>query len=142
MKKLILAILAFLMMGCAGPIINLSNVSPGMTKQDVIQLLGQPESVAMDKNEIILFFLVHDHAFGRDKNRYAFGFRDDKLLGFAPLPEDRQEPRDCGPVDAALGKCGNRIIVNQGDNLGITPNAYGPGIHMDQYGRPVQIVPK
>jgi len=37
-----------------------------------------------------------------------------------------------------------RILINRdiNESQGITIDAYGPGIHMDQYGRPVTITPR
>lgn len=139
MKKLIIVIVTYMLAGCSGPIINLSNVNSGMTKQEIIQLLGYPESARAQNNFTYLYFKIHDHAFGRDKNHYIFAFANDKLVEFAPLPLEYQEE---GPIDKALKLRNNS---NQPVDLGngiITPNAYGPGIHMDQYGRPVQLVPR
>jgi hypothetical protein len=133
MKKIFVAAIAlFLLAGCSGPLINMSTINSGMTKQEVTQRLGEPESARIENGFSYLYFKIHDHAFGRDKNHYIFAFKDEKLVEFAPLPIEYQEE---GPIDKALR------MKNQ-NQLGITPNAYGPGIHMDQYGRPVQLVPR
>jgi outer membrane protein assembly factor BamE (lipoprotein component of BamABCDE complex) len=99
MKKLIITVVVCLIVGCSGPLINLSSVNSGMTKQEVIHLLGAPEGSSFKGDTSYLYFNIHDHAFGRDKNRYVFAFRNDKLVEFAPLPEDQQE---MGPIDRAL----------------------------------------
>ena len=36
---------------------------------------------------------------------------------------------------------GNAGRVDLGVGQTITPNAYGPGVHMNQYGQPVQVAP-
>jgi|GEM_PF-2930271 len=138
MKKLMVAAIALsLLVGCSGPLINMSTINAGMTKQEITTLLGQPESARVQNGFSYLYFKIHDHAFGRDKNHYIFAFSGDKLVEFAPLPPEYQEE---GPIDKAL-----RLSRPQPVNLGsetITPDAYGPGVHMDQYGRPVQLVPR
>jgi hypothetical protein len=138
MKKLMVAAIAlYLLAGCSGPLINMSTINAGMTKQEITSLLGQPESAMAQNGFSYLYFKIHDHAFGRDKNHYIFAFSDDKLVEFAPLPP---EPEEEGLMDKAL-----RLSRQQPATFGnetITPNAFGPGIHMDQYGRPVQLVPR
>lgn len=100
MKRLISTIfILFGLVGCATSRVNMASIIPGMLKPDVIQLLGEPESARFKNNLYYLYFSVHDHAFGRDKNNYVFVFEDNKLIEFAPLPEDQQ---NLGPIDRAL----------------------------------------
>jgi len=124
--------------GC-GPHFTTADLAPGMTQTEVISKLGKPKSGTLTNGEKYLIFKVNDDAFGRSDNFYAVGFKDDKLTSIAPLPESMQE---MGLIDRAL--MGARINQSQTIDLGnttLTPNAYGPGIHMDQYGRPVQVIP-
>ncbi len=133
MKNIFVAAIALsLLSGCSGPLINMRTINAGMTKQEVTQRLGEPESARIENGFSYLYFKIHDHAFGRDKNHYIFSFSGDKLVEFTPLPIEYQEE---GPIDKALR-------MKSQNQLGITPNAYGPGIHMDQYGRPVQLMPR
>ncbi|MBK5273512.1 MAG: hypothetical protein JJE30_00465 [Desulfuromonadales bacterium] len=135
MNKILVATIALsLLVGCSGPLISINTINAGMTKQEVTQRIGEPESARIENGFSYLYFKIHDHAFGRDKNHYIFAFKDEKLVEFAPLPIEYQEE---GPIDKAL-----RMKRQNQNQLGITPNAYGPGIHMDQYGRPVQLVPR
>ena len=46
-------------------------------------------------------YQIHDHAYGRDKNYYAMGFRDGRLVSVKVLPADQQE---IGPVDRYLNR--------------------------------------
>lgn len=138
MKKImVVAIALSLLAGCSGPLINLSTINAGMTKQEIILRLGDPESARVQNGFSYLYFKIHDNAFGRDKNHYIFAFKDEKLVEFAPLPPEYQEE---GPIDKAL-RLSRPQPVSVGNET-ITPDAYGPGIHMDQYGRPVQLVPR
>ncbi|WP_041533003.1 outer membrane protein assembly factor BamE domain-containing protein [Pelobacter propionicus] len=116
---------------------NTTDLTPGMTQAQVTQLLGKPVSATLTNGERQLIFKIHDDAFGRSDTFYAIGFKDDHLTSIAPLPEDMQE---MGPIDRALRSRGLRS--NNGSSYIKTPNAYGPGVHMDQYGRPVQVVPQ
>ncbi len=138
MKKIILAVFCSVTLtGCVDRV-NTTDLTQSMTKQEVIERLGKPVSATMHDGVQQLIYNIHDHAFGRDKNLYAIGFKDNLLTSVTPLPENMQEESG-GLIDRALRI---RINSNQSSELGITPNAYGPGIHMDQYGRPVQIVPQ
>jgi outer membrane protein assembly factor BamE (lipoprotein component of BamABCDE complex) len=101
MKTIIAGLLLLLLAGCASHKIDLSNLTSGMSKQEITSILGKPETAGMGDGFSYLYFKIHDHAFGRDNNRYMFTFKDDRLTGFTPLPEDQQELR---LVDAALKK--------------------------------------
>ena len=72
-----------------------------MTKNEIIGLLGEPESARIENSFSYLYFKIHDHAFGRDKNHYVFAFANNKLIEFAPLS---QEMQDSGPIDKLLSR--------------------------------------
>lgn len=46
MKTLLFSVIALLLVGCASPGKKLSGVSTGMTKSEVISILGKPTSVS------------------------------------------------------------------------------------------------
>lgn len=99
MKRVFIVICILCLSGCASSKVNMSSITPGMTKAEVIQVLGEPTSASLQNDFSYLFFNVHDHAFGRDRNDYVFAFSNNKLVEFAPLPEDRQK---MGPIDKIL----------------------------------------
>lgn len=70
-----------------------------MTRQEVIQKLGQPVNATISEGVDYLTYQIHDHAYGRDKNYYEIGFRDGRLISVLPLPDDQQE---MGLIDRAL----------------------------------------
>lgn len=137
MKRIILTVLcALLVTGCVDRITT-ADLTAGMTRQEVVQLMGKPASTTMLNGEQQLIYQVQDQAFDREKNFYSIGFKNDRLTNIILLPEDQQE---MGLIDRALRS--RRLRSNNGGSYIQTPNAYGPGIHMDQYGRPVQVVPQ
>lgn len=100
MRVLIILTTGFLLSACAGtPRPLTTDLSSGMTRQEVMEKLGQPVSATIKDGEQQLIFQVHDHAYGRDKNYYEIGFRDGRLISVLPLPDDQQE---MGPIDKAL----------------------------------------
>jgi SmpA / OmlA family len=133
--KILMIIFPLVALAACAPHLNTTDLAPGMTQQEVVQRLGKPISSTMLNGDRQLIFKIDDHAFDRDDNYYSIGFKEDRLVSIVPLPENMQEERG-GLIDRAIRA---RINSNLG---GITPNAYGPGIHMDQYGRPVQLVPQ
>ncbi|HXE97641.1 MAG TPA: hypothetical protein VN642_14640 [Dongiaceae bacterium] len=93
MKIIVMAVFCVVALcGCVDHI-HTTDLTSAMTKQEVIQRLGKPVRASMQGEEQQLIFLIHDHAFGRDKNYYAIGFKDDHLTSIVPLPEDQQEER-------------------------------------------------
>jgi hypothetical protein len=83
-----------------------SDLSKGMSHQEVLQKFGQPINATMSESMDFLTYQIHDHAYGRDKNYYAIGFKDGRLVSIAPLPEDQQE---MGPIDRALRRRSIRL---------------------------------
>ena len=78
--------------GCMGANAGKINLAAtGMTRQEIVQLMGDPDSAAARDGSDYLFYRVHDHAFGRDKNNYFFQLRDNRLVAFGPLPPDQQD---------------------------------------------------
>lgn len=100
MKKLILFAAVVLLSGCAGtPRPTTTDLSSGMTRQEVLQKFGKPVNATMSNGTDYLIYKIRDHAYGRDDNAYSLGFQDNRLVSVAPLPEDQQE---MGPIDRAL----------------------------------------
>lgn len=138
MEKLLVFAAVVFLSGCAGtPRPTTTDLSSGMTRQEVLQKYGQPVNATMSNGTDYLIYKFNDHAYGRDDNSYALGFQNNRLVSVAPLPEDQQE---MGPIDRVLRS--RRHSVNYGNSYIETPDAYGPGVHMDQYGRPVRVVPQ
>lgn len=81
------------------PRINTADLTPNMTRQEVISRIGQPVGTVMQNGRQEYIFKIHDHAFGRDMNLYRMEFQDDKLVSILPLPSEMQYQ---GPVDRAL----------------------------------------
>lgn len=136
MKRIMLSVLCTLLVtGCVASV-NTTDLTPGMTQQEVILKLGKPVRALLSNGERFLVYKIND-SLKRSDNIIAIGFIDDKLVSILPLSESMQE---MGPVDRALRSRKQRS--NVGSSYIETPNAYGPGIHMDQYGRPVQVVPR
>lgn len=146
MNKIISIIMLFtsvciVLVGCVASV-NTTDLNPGMTQQEVILKLGKPVRALLSNGERFLVYKIND-TLKRSDNIIAIGFIDDKLVSILPLSEAMQE---MGPIDRALRsripQIDNGSSSNNGGSYIQTPNAYGPGIHMDQYGRPVQVVPR
>jgi len=57
MLKIIIIFLCFLFVGCTGTTANLNRISLGMTKEEVIQEIGRPDSVsAKDNAEYLVYY--------------------------------------------------------------------------------------
>ena len=97
--KILMIVLPLLALTACVSKFNTTDLAPGMTQQEVVQLIGKPVSATLANGENQLIFKIHDDAFGRSDNLYAIGFKDDRLSSIAPLPEDMQE---MGPIDRAL----------------------------------------
>lgn len=97
MDKMISSKLFFLLVSCVlagcGPHFTTADLSQGMTQKEVIQKLGKPVSAPLSNGERYLIFKINDDAFGRSDNFYAIGFKDDRLVTIAPLPESMQEEK-------------------------------------------------
>lgn len=107
MKRLILFAAVVLLSGCAGtPRATTTDLSSGMTRQEVLQKFGKPVNVTMSDGTDYMIYKIHDHAYGRDDNAYALGFKDNRLVSVAPLPDDQQE---MGPIDRALRRSVLRV---------------------------------
>jgi len=91
MKRIILVtmILSIFLVGCAKRY-NTSALSPGMTKQEVVKLLGEPVSASMTSGEQSLIFCVWDGAFDRPYNYYTLDFYNNQLSKVALSPEELQ----------------------------------------------------
>ncbi len=98
-------VLLLLFLAACAPRHNTSDLSAGMTKQEVISMLGKPVSGTMANGNQQLVFFVHDHAYGRDENYYSATFKNDRLEGITLLPEDQQDQG--GPIDRL-----NRLRLN------------------------------
>lgn len=99
--KTVFALAALVTLTACTPRINIADLAPGMTRQEVTHILGKPVSASIMDSEQQLIYLIHDHAFNRDKNYYSLGFKDGKLTNVIPLPSDMQEDSG-GLVDRAL----------------------------------------
>jgi hypothetical protein len=138
MNKILLFAAIAILSGCSGvPKLTTTDLTSGMSRQEVLQKFGKPVNATMSNGTNYLVYEFNDHAYGRDDNAYALGFQNDRLVSVEPLPEDQQK---MGLIDRALRS--RRPRSNDGNSYIQTPNAYGPGIHMDQFGRPVQVVPQ
>jgi hypothetical protein len=99
MKRTLLVV-CLMLTACAHRM-NTTDLSPGMTQQEVVQRLGKPASALMVNGEQQFIFKIHDDAYGRNENLYALAFKGDRLSSVILLPEDQQEDRG-GLVDRAL----------------------------------------
>jgi hypothetical protein len=67
MKHFILCLMAVVLIGCATPASKLNRLSVGMAKAEVLQVMGQPQSVsAKDGMEYLLYNLGEGLTFGSD----------------------------------------------------------------------------
>jgi hypothetical protein len=99
-NKLLVFVSMFFLSGCAGtPRLSTTDLSSGMSRQEVLQKFGQPVNATMSNGTTYLIYEFNDHAYGRDDNSYALGFQNDRLVSVEPLPEDQQK---MGPIDRAL----------------------------------------
>lgn len=126
-------ILALCLSGCGRPLMNTADIAPGITKAEMTERYGVP-NITLDNGESVYVWRIHDHAYGREYNHYSAVFKDDKLTSFLLLPKDQQEE---APRMRSFRFGGGNAVTG----AVITPNAYGPGVHIDQYGRPVKVVP-
>jgi outer membrane protein assembly factor BamE (lipoprotein component of BamABCDE complex) len=100
MKTLLVLISVIVLSGCAsGPRLTTTDLSNGMSRQEVLQKFGNPVNSTISNGTNYLVYEFHDHAYGRDDNAYALGFQNDRLVSVEPLPEDQQK---MGPIDRAL----------------------------------------
>ena len=98
MKKPIVATLLMLSVcGCMSKFTT-HDINIGMTRDDVYSKLGKPEGRAFKDGKEIIYFEIHDHAFGNDKNHYAFIFKDDKLVEYFPVSEETRESTTIIPI--------------------------------------------
>jgi hypothetical protein len=98
MKRILLAVSVLCLTACVAKF-NTADLTPGMTQQEVVQLIGKPVSSTLVNGDHRLIFKIHDDAYGRNDNFYAIGFKEDRLISIAPLPEEMQE---MGLIDRAL----------------------------------------
>ena len=61
MKNCVLALSIFLLVGCATSSTNLNKVSVGMTKAEVIKIMGEPESTRANQAAEYLVYTLHDN---------------------------------------------------------------------------------
>lgn len=67
MKALLFYLLAAVVVGCAAPASNFNRLSVGMTKADVIQVMGQPQSISAKEGvEYLLYTLGEGLTLGSD----------------------------------------------------------------------------
>ena len=60
MKNRILALFVLLLAGCATSTTNLNKISIGMTKAEVIQIMGQPESTRANQGVEYVIYTLHE----------------------------------------------------------------------------------
>jgi hypothetical protein len=128
MKKILALTSLVILTGCLNH--NMQKVSTGMTKQEVIELLGEPNSASAKDDFSCLYFTIHDNAFGRKENNYYFAFSTEgKLVEFGPLPEVQQEH---GMVDKHFKGITNTAKTAI-DSIGhaVNPEGYSPGEQKD-----------
>jgi outer membrane protein assembly factor BamE (lipoprotein component of BamABCDE complex) len=87
------AILAALMLAaCAGSPFQWSDVrriSPGMTPQEVTNIIGTPTSVAA-RGDVLRYVWVHVNGLTAASRTLALEFKDGKLVAVPPLPDGYQ----------------------------------------------------
>ena len=94
MKWIVMVAVLITMIGCRGTAkINTTHIEAGMTKQEVIEKLGAPDSVGVKDGHNQLYYTIHDHAFDNDKNTYVFVFEEDKLIEFYPAFNTKTESK-------------------------------------------------
>jgi len=98
MKKLMLVVAVVILSGCTASK-NTSDLKPGMTRNEVVNVLGKPTSSTMLKGNSSLVYKVHDQAYGREYTLYSMGFENDRLTSITPLSDDMQE---MGLLDRAV----------------------------------------
>lgn len=131
MRLLLLFVALVATVGCATAY-KTNALAPGMDKNRVLEIMGPPTSTSAVSGgvEVLNYRLYEEnasiiYAFQRVAKPYFVTLQDGHVIAYGRLPSRetlRQAPSAGGPQ-----------ILRE--------NAYGPGIHMDQYGRPVRVTP-
>jgi outer membrane protein assembly factor BamE (lipoprotein component of BamABCDE complex) len=148
LKTFIGVLITTLLVGCATSSQHLNEIRIGMDKEEVHDILGDPQSTQANSDAEYLVYSLRD---GISKpgttivpiayNGLYFvkmiGGRVDSYGRFSNSTEPAPLPMSTfTPIE-------NHQSPSQPSGSYIqTPNAYGPGIHMDQNGKPVQLVPR
>ena len=91
MLKYVLVIILTLIVGCSHvndrekyPSLKMNDIKIGMTKQQVIKILGQPSSTSAINNTVYLNYRLHEwnHPDGKEKTDYYIRFIDDKVESY------------------------------------------------------------
>lgn len=83
-RFLVLSLATLLLAGCA-PWINIEKISPGMTKAEVFQQMGKPQSASGSGNQEYLWYTP----INRPWERYYIHLSDGKVDAYGPLGSDQ-----------------------------------------------------
>lgn len=149
LRKLPILLVVALLFGCGTSSKHLNDIRVGMDKEEVHDILGDPQSTEANKNAEYLIYSLRD---GISKpgttivpiaynSLYFVKIIDGHVDSFGRYG-NTSEPAPL-PMPPPTYNNGNYQppAVPSGSYIQ-TPNAYGPGVHMDQFGRPVQVVPR
>ena len=84
--------LAIVLAACAGSPFQWADVrriSPGMTPQEVTNIIGTPTSVAA-RGDVLRYVWVHVNSLTAASRTLALEFKDGKLVAVPPLPDGYQ----------------------------------------------------
>lgn len=88
MKKLCLGLCLLILMGCSHRISEHSdqdiatvtaNVENGMTKKQVINIMGTPDAQSMNGNKVCFSYRLYDDKTSRSFNTFHLAFKNNKL---------------------------------------------------------------
>ncbi len=84
-RILVLSLATLLLVGCA-PWISIEKISPGMTKAEVFQHMGKPQSASGSGNQEYLWYTPVN----RPWERYYIHLSDGKVDAYGPLGSDQE----------------------------------------------------
>ena len=84
-RILVLSLASLLLVGCA-PWISIEKISPGMTKAEVFQHMGKPQSASGSGTQEYLWYTP----INRPWERYYIHLSDGKVDAYGPLGSDQE----------------------------------------------------
>ena len=147
-KTFIGVLITTLLVGCATSSKHLNEIRIGMDKEEVQDILGDPQSTQANREGEYLIYTLREGISkpGTTIVPIAYnGLYFVKMIGGRVDSYGRfsnsNEPAPL-PMSTFAPAGNNQPPPQPSDSYIQTPNAYGPGIHMDQHGQPVQVVPR
>ena len=131
MKFWLVLFITFVLVACATTSTRTNKLTIGMSRTQVEQIMGTPASTAANEKGFQLHYRLSTPSRGigylNEKQWYVVGFKDDKVVSYGWYSDNNQSSTESTTVGSTAFK--------------LNKDAFGPGIHMDEYGRAVKVTP-